>query len=142
MYQLVKFGKPWGGSPSTIGRSAVAKNKTDSSPSKLKRAPRGSVPKPSKVANFQVAGPDMTEDNKRTASAPASRKIGLSSEVIGETAGEIWRVLSDRGGQTMAGLKKSVDAPDELVMAALGWLARENKLAFQTNGRSITVSLL
>jgi hypothetical protein len=49
---------------------------------------------------------------------------------------------SDGGSQTIAGLKKAVDAPDEVVLAALGWLARENKLAFETNGRSVTVSLL
>jgi hypothetical protein len=120
----------------------VAKKKTDSSPSKVKSAPRGSVKKPSKVANAQVAGPNMTEENKRTASAPAARKVGISPEAIGETAGVVWKVLSERGGQTLAGLKKSADRPEELVLAALGWLAREDKLVFETNGRSITVSLL
>jgi hypothetical protein len=121
---------------------AVAKKKAESSPSKLKRAPRGSVTKPSKTANSQVAGGSMTEENKRTSSAPATARIGLSSDAIGHTAGDVWKVLADRGEQTVAGLKKAVDSPDELVLAALGWLARENKVAFTTNGRSITVSLL
>ena len=40
-----------------------------------------------------------------------------------------------------ATLKKSIDAPDDLILAAIGWLARENKLAFDANGRSIKVSL-
>jgi hypothetical protein len=120
----------------------VAKKKAESSPSKLKKSPRGTVAKPSKTANAQVAGGSMTEENKRTASAPAAIKVGMSSEAIGHTAGEVWRVLDDRGGQTITGLKKAVDAPDELVLAALGWLARENKLAFAVNGRSISVSLL
>jgi hypothetical protein len=120
----------------------VAKKKADASPSKPKRAPRGSVDKPSKVANSQVAGGQMTEENERTGSAAATRTSGISTETIGHTAGEVWKVLADRGEQTVAGLKKAIDAPDELVLAALGWLARENKLAFSTNGRSVSVTLL
>lgn len=84
----------------------------------------------------------MTEDNKRTGSAAATRTVGLSSELIGLTAGDVWSVLSERGGQSVSGLKKSLDVPEELIMAALGWLAREDKLTFETNGRSVTVSLL
>jgi hypothetical protein len=119
----------------------VAKKQADLS-SKAKRAPRGAAKKPSKTANAVVSGADMTEENKRTGSAAAPRKVGFSSEVIGQTAGDVWQVLSERGGQTVAGLKKSIDVPDELIMAALGWLAREDKLAFETNGRSVSVALL
>ncbi|MCC6493393.1 MAG: winged helix-turn-helix domain-containing protein [Pirellulales bacterium] len=61
--------------------------------------------------------------------------------MIGQAAGEVWRVLSERGGQTLAGLKKSLDASDDLVLLGIGWLAREDKLAFETNGRTVTVSL-
>jgi hypothetical protein len=120
----------------------VAKKKAEPSPSKPKKAPRAAAAKPSKTANSQVAGSATNEENKRTASVPSADKIGLSSEAIGHTAGEVWKVLDDRGQQTVAGLKKAVDAPDELVLAALGWLAREDKLAFAANGRSISVSLL
>jgi hypothetical protein len=124
-----------------FGVIAVAKKKSDAS-SKPKSAPRGSVTKPSKVANRQAAGGQMTEDNKATASTQASRKVGFSREDIGATAGDVWRILSERGGQTLAGLKKSIDAPDELIVAAVGWLSREDKLAFASNGKSVTVSLL
>jgi hypothetical protein len=117
----------------------VAK-KQEVSAKKTKTAPRGKS-KPSKTDNAQVAGGDMTEENKKTGSAPASAQRGLSSEAIGITAGEVWRVLAERGGQTLAGLKKAVDAPDDQVLLALGWLAREDKLAFEATGRTITVSL-
>jgi hypothetical protein len=117
----------------------VAK-KQEGSAKKTKTAPRGSF-KPSKVGNAQVAGGAMTETNKRTASAAAPAQRGLSSEMIGSTAGEVWKVLADRGPQTLASLKKSSDAPDDQVLLALGWLAREDKLAFETNGRTVTVSL-
>ncbi|HMO86685.1 MAG TPA: winged helix-turn-helix domain-containing protein [Lacipirellulaceae bacterium] len=56
-------------------------------------------------------------------------------------AGDVWHALSTGGGQSVAQLKKSVGAPDELVLAALGWLAREDKLAFDVSGRSVMVSL-
>lgn len=122
----------------------MAKKKAEStpSPSKPKKASRAAAAKPSKASNAQAAGGSMIAENKRTASASATAKACLSSDAIGHTAGDVWKVLSDRGEQTVAGLRKAVDSPDELVLAALGWLARENKLAFATNGRSVTVSLL
>jgi hypothetical protein len=117
----------------------VAK-KQEGSAKKTKTAPRGKS-KPSKVDNAQVAGGAMTETNKRTASAAAPAQRGLSTDMIGSTAGEVWKILADRGPQSLAGLKKSTGAPDDQVLLALGWLAREDKLAFDTNGRTVTVSL-
>jgi hypothetical protein len=119
----------------------VAKKKAGEASSKPKRAPRGAAAKPSTVENVQAAANTMTEGKKKTTSTAATKTVGLSGDLIGQTAGQVWTVLSERGGQTVAGLKKSVDAPDELIVAALGWLAREDKLAFETNGRSVTVSL-
>ena len=114
--------------------------KQDGSSKKAKTAPRAKA-KPAKVANAQVSGGAMTEANKRTASAAAPTQRGLSPELIGETAGDIWRVLHERGSQTLAGIKKSVDASEELALLAVGWLSREDKLEFETNGRTISVSL-
>ena len=71
---------------------------------------------------------------------PATKPAGWSDEQIGDTAGQIWHALAT-GPQTVASLKKSIDAPGDLVPAALGWLAREGKLSFDNNGRSVTVSL-
>jgi hypothetical protein len=133
------------GKPGRLGRdsqrsqNAVAK-KHEVSSKKTKTAPRGAT-KPSKVANAQVAGGEMSENNKKTASAEPAKQRGLSLEIIGATAGDVWGVLSERGGQTLAGLKKAVGASDDQVLLAVGWLAREDKLAFETNGRTVTVSL-
>ncbi len=114
--------------------------KQEVSSKKTKTAPRAKT-KPSKTDNAQVAGGDMTEENKHTTSPEAPTQRGLSNDMIGNMAGDIWKVLSERGAQTLAGLKKSLDAPDDQVMLAVGWLAREDKLTFETNGRTITVSL-
>jgi len=60
---------------------------------------------------------------------------------IGETAGAVWHVLSERGSLTIAKLAKEVDQPRDLVMQALGWLAREDKIVIDEDARSKTVSL-
>lgn len=88
-----------------------------------------------------AANGSKAETKKKPASPAASARPSLSSEQIGETAGNVWRVLAEQGGQTVAGIKKSIDAPDDVILLALGWLAREDKLAFETSGRSVTVSL-
>ena len=56
-------------------------------------------------------------------------------EQIGETAGIVWRVLETKGPQSLAALKKQVKAPGEVVLMAVGWLAREEKLAQEQKGR-------
>ncbi len=60
---------------------------------------------------------------------------------IGETAGVIWEVLSENETLTMAKLVREVGQPRDLVMQALGWLARENKISIKEDGRSRVVSL-
>lgn len=59
---------------------------------------------------------------------------------IGEAAGAVWRVLADRGPLSLAKLVKEVGLPRDLVMQAVGWLAREDKLAID-DSRSRMVSL-
>jgi hypothetical protein len=56
-------------------------------------------------------------------------------------SGDVWGLLVRDGAQTIAAIKKSIDAPPDLVLAAIGWLAREDKLEFSTHGRSVKVSL-
>jgi hypothetical protein len=90
-------------------------------------------------------GGNSTSGSSRKPSASASdsadRKTGMSDELIGQVAGEVWHLLSANGGQSLAAIKKSIDGPSELVMAGVGWLAREGKLEFASSGRSLKVSL-
>jgi hypothetical protein len=60
---------------------------------------------------------------------------------IGETAGQVWHHLNEHGPQSISKLVKDIDAPRDLVMQALGWLAREDKLAIDEENRSRIVSL-
>lgn len=60
---------------------------------------------------------------------------------IGETAGNIWHTLNAHGQLSLAKLVKEIDAPRDVVMQALGWLAREGKIEIEENSRSRVVSL-
>jgi len=57
-------------------------------------------------------------------------------EQIGETAGSVWRALESKGPQSLGALKKKVKAPGDLVSMAVGWLAREEKIAVELKGRT------
>jgi hypothetical protein len=60
---------------------------------------------------------------------------------IGDIAGVIWQVLSERGPLSMAKLVKAVGEPRDTVMQGLGWLAREGKVNVDDDGRNRMVSL-
>jgi hypothetical protein len=65
----------------------------------------------------------------------------LGAEQIGLTAGAVWLYLSDKGETSLATLKKEVSASADLVLAAIGWLAREEKLEFTVSGKTVKVAL-
>jgi hypothetical protein len=61
---------------------------------------------------------------------------------IGETAGEVWHVLAEVGAPvSLAQLAKRIDQPRDTVMQAIGWLAREDKVRIEENGRTRYISL-
>jgi hypothetical protein len=60
---------------------------------------------------------------------------------IGQTAGVVWRTLAENGPLTMAKLVKAVGGPRDLIMQAIGWLAREEKVNIEEQRRSRIISL-
>ena len=62
-------------------------------------------------------------------------------EQIGQSAGEVWHCLSEEGRMSLAKLVKSVNAPRDVVMQAIGWLAREDKLDIEETSRGRIVQL-
>lgn len=61
---------------------------------------------------------------------------------IGETAGLVWRLLDEEGPMSITRLTKTIDAPRDLVLQSIGWLAREDKLLFEETSRGKLVSIL
>ena len=100
-------------------------------------------PKP-KSSSPSKANRPASGNSASSASASKTAPQGqpaISPIAIGHAAGEIWALLSTNGDQTLAAIKKSVDAPSDIVLAAIGWLAREDKLEFATTGRTVKIAL-
>jgi hypothetical protein len=62
-------------------------------------------------------------------------------ESIGMAAGLVWQYLNENGAVTLSKLARDIDAPRDLVMQGVGWLAREGKVSFQEGSRSKLISL-
>jgi len=60
---------------------------------------------------------------------------------IGDTAGKVWKFLNEKGEANLNQLKKGVKSDPNLVLQAIGWLAREDKLLIEKKGRFITYAL-
>ncbi|MEW4564111.1 winged helix-turn-helix domain-containing protein [Bremerella sp. JC770] len=61
---------------------------------------------------------------------------------IGETSGQVWAYLSTEGPVTITKLTKEVGEKKDVVLQAVGWLARENKLFFFEKGRNKLIGLI
>ena len=60
---------------------------------------------------------------------------------IGETAGAVWHVINDNGSLSLAKLVERVGGNRDVVMQAVGWLAREGKIDIAETKRGRVVSL-
>jgi len=60
---------------------------------------------------------------------------------IGDTAGLVWHYLNENGPRTLTQLAKDIDAPRDVIMQAVGWLAREDKLAIEEDARKKLIVL-
>lgn len=64
----------------------------------------------------------------------------IMKEKIGTNAGIVWNALSD-GAKELKALKKTTKLAEKDLYAALGWLAREEKVIFTETETEIFVSL-
>jgi hypothetical protein len=63
-------------------------------------------------------------------------------EKVIEIAGKTWRYLGQNGETNVNQLPKVLKEKDEVVLQALGWLAREDKINYATKNRRTFVSLV
>ena len=66
----------------------------------------------------------------------------MIKEKIIETAGKTWRFLGQNGQANVGDLAKSLQEKDEIVLQALGWLAREDKIIYTIKNRRTFVALV
>jgi hypothetical protein len=113
--------------------------------SKVPKTTATHAPKKATAKPIDTAGERLLEtDNVPTVEAgpsPARLPGAMTGIEIGHVAGDVWGALSQKGPLTLAGIKKEVQAPGDVVMAAIGWLAREDKLDFTVAGRVVKVAL-
>jgi hypothetical protein len=60
---------------------------------------------------------------------------------IGDTAGKVWEFLKEKGEANIIQLMQGVEADAGLILQAIGWLAREDKLRIEKKGQYIIYSL-
>ena len=60
---------------------------------------------------------------------------------IGEAAGRIWWYLAQHNVVTLHQLQRGTALPERLLLMGVGWLAREEKLCFVQERRSLKLAL-
>jgi hypothetical protein len=69
----------------------------------------------------------------------------MNAETIGVNAGLIWNALNEGNTLSVKQLRKATKLKDKEVFAALGWLAREGKVALAVDAKDekeINVTLI
>jgi Protein of unknown function (DUF2582). len=61
--------------------------------------------------------------------------------VFGVDAGIVWEALNKNGPSVIGDIVKATGLRRELVYGALGWLARENKIAVEKRGHAMLFSV-
>lgn len=62
-------------------------------------------------------------------------------DMIGEMAGKVWNILNEKGNMTVTKLKTALNADAFVLNAAIGWLAREDKVEVVKTKTTVTVNL-
>ena len=65
----------------------------------------------------------------------------MNVEVIGNWAGLVWSALDAQGTLGIKGIKKATKLKEKEIYAALGWLAREGKVAITETETDVEVEL-
>ena len=76
-----------------------------------------------------------------TSTATVTEILSHQVESIGTIAGLVWEYLDQKGPVTLSKLAREINAPRDLVMQGVGWLAREEKIEFHPGDKSKLISL-
>jgi len=63
-------------------------------------------------------------------------------QVIGEAAGKVWDYLNGNGQASSSAIARKTGLPKGVADRAIGWLAREDKLAFERVKNTEMIRLL
>ena len=71
----------------------------------------------------------------------AKSKLAMQEQII-ESAGMIYNYLSEKGEVSLKKMSTDLDLDQNFISMGLGWLSREDKLAYTNKPKSITVKLV
>ena len=66
----------------------------------------------------------------------------MDKHQIGVNAGKVWKLLNDNKRWSYCDLKRASELSDRDLNAAIGWLARENKIDFECSNGDIIICFL
>lgn len=72
----------------------------------------------------------------------ATKEKREMQEQIIESAGQIYTYLSNKGEVTINKITKELDLDENFVSMGLGWLSREDKIAYTRKPKSISIRLV
>ena len=67
----------------------------------------------------------------------------MNAEKIGTFAGQVWNALNEANPSTLKDVKKASKLKEKELYAAIGWLAREDKLNIEAteDGKDLVLTL-
>lgn len=65
----------------------------------------------------------------------------MSNSAIDTAAGIVWKYLHDNGSASVTKIATETEIQNKDVQRAIGWLAKEDKLLIEINGRVEIISL-
>ena len=63
------------------------------------------------------------------------------SDIVGNTAGEIWKYLDENGPTSVAKLIRETKIDEKNIQRGIGWLSQEDKVSLEIINRAETISL-
>jgi len=63
-------------------------------------------------------------------------------DIVGNTAGEIWKYLDINGSSSVAKLIRETKIDEKNIQRGIGWLAQEGKVSIEIINRAETISLI
>ncbi len=67
--------------------------------------------------------------------------LDLDTNAIGDAAGALWRHLDEQGTTTAQRAMRQLKLKSGVFYAAVGWLAREGKLTFESDGSQVRLAV-
>ncbi|WP_411725690.1 winged helix-turn-helix domain-containing protein [Methyloglobulus sp.] len=93
-----------------------------------------------------AVNPSTARPARNNAKAPKVKPVAETirkgmPELVGMTAGSIWRYLNKNGPTSVAKMVRELPDDSKTVQRSIGWLAQEGKITLNNIGRVETIAL-